>query len=83
MPRRPDSRTTTLVMWSTNNFPGLHWLSKALFHADADHVRNVLVKGWPAFIPAQRCQMGRVRISKHVNPQQRQVDPPPPTLLHS
>lgn len=32
MPRRPDSRNTMVVMWSTNNFPGLHCLSKALFH---------------------------------------------------
>lgn len=32
MPRRPDSRNTTVVVWSTNNFPGLHCLSKALFH---------------------------------------------------
>lgn len=74
MPRGPDSRNTTLVMWSTNNFPGLHCLSKTLSPADADHVRNDLVKGRPAFIPAQRCQMGRVRTSKHVNPR-----PPPPT----
>ena len=34
MPRRPDSRNTTVVVWSTNNFPGLHCLSKALFHPD-------------------------------------------------
>lgn len=32
MPRRPDSRNTMVVVWSTNNFPGLHCLSKALFH---------------------------------------------------
>lgn len=32
MPCRPDSRNTTVVVWSTNNFPGLHCLSKALFH---------------------------------------------------
>lgn len=32
MPHRPDSRNTMVVVWSTNNFPGLHWLSKALFH---------------------------------------------------
>lgn len=83
VPRRPDSRNTTLVMWSTNNFPGLHCLSKALFHAGADHVKNVLVQGWPAFIPAQRCQMGRVRISKHVNPHERKLGPLSSTLLQS
>lgn len=75
MPRGPDSRNTTLVMWSTNNFPGLHCLSKTLSPADADHVRNDLVKGRPAFIPAQRCQMGRVRTSKHVNPRPPQHTP--------
>lgn len=32
MPRRPDSRNAMVVVWSTNNFPGLHCLSKALFH---------------------------------------------------
>lgn len=32
MPHRPDSRNTMVVVWSTNNFPGLQWLSKALFH---------------------------------------------------
>lgn len=32
MPRRPDSRNTMVVVWSTNNFPGLHCISKALFH---------------------------------------------------
>lgn len=58
---------------------------KGTFHAGADHVRNVLVKGWPAFIPhAQRCQTGRVRTSKHVNPHQRQLGPlSSSALLHS
>lgn len=87
VPRRPDSRNTTLVMWSTNNFPGLHCLSKTLFPADADHGRNDLVKGRPAFIPAQRCQMGRVRTSKHVNPRRRRLGPSsppsPPSPRHS
>lgn len=32
MPHRPDSRNTMVVVWSTNNFPGLHCLSKALFY---------------------------------------------------
>lgn len=32
MPCRLDSRNTMVVVWSTNNFPGLHCLSKALFH---------------------------------------------------
>lgn len=30
--RKPDSRNTMVVLRSTNNFPGLHCLSKALFH---------------------------------------------------
>lgn len=33
MPHRSDSLSEMVVVWSTNNFPGLHCLSKAFFHA--------------------------------------------------
>lgn len=32
MPHRSDSLGEMVVVWSTNNFPGLHCLSKAFFH---------------------------------------------------
>lgn len=32
MPHRSDSLSEMVVVWSTNNFPGLHCLSKAFFH---------------------------------------------------
>lgn len=59
---------------------------KGTFSSGADHVKNVVVKGFSAFIPTQRCQMERVRISKHVNPHERKLGPlfPPRCLrVHS
>lgn len=32
MPHRSDSLSEMVVVWSTNNFPGLHCLSKAFFY---------------------------------------------------
>lgn len=75
MPRRPDSRNTMVVVWSTNNFPGLHCLWKALFHLALIMWKMSLSKGSSAFLLTQRCQMERVRISKHVNPRERKLSP--------
>lgn len=48
---------------------------KGTFSSGPDHVRNVVVKGFSAFLLTQRCQMERVRISKHVNPRERKLSP--------
>ena len=52
---------------------------KGTFSSGPDHVKNVVVKGFSAFLLTQRCQMERVRISKHVNPRERKLSP----FLHS
>lgn len=52
---------------------------KGTFSSGPDHGKNVVVKGFSAFILAQRCQMERVRICKHVNPRKRKRSP----FLHS
>lgn len=52
---------------------------KGTFSSGPDHVKNVVVKGFSAFILTQRCQMERVRICKHVNPHERKLGP----FLHS
>lgn len=48
---------------------------KGTFSLGPDHVKNVVVKGSSAFLLTQRCQMERVRISKHVNPHERKLNP--------
>lgn len=58
---------------------------KGTFSSGPDHVKNVVVKGFSAFLLTQRCQMERVRISKHVNPCERKLGPLPPqrSRVHS
>lgn len=57
---------------------------KGTFSSGPDHGKNVVVKGFSAFILAQRCQMERVRICKHVNPHKRKLSPSSQSLrVHS
>lgn len=62
----PDSCNTEVVVWSTNNFPGLQCLSKGIFFFQPDHVKNVTVKGSLLFFSHKDVRW-RVRLSKHVN----------------
>lgn len=55
------------------SWASLHF--KGTISSGPDHVKNVVVKGFSAFLLTQRCQMERVRISKHVNPRERGLGP--------
>lgn len=48
---------------------------KGTFSSSPDHVKNCQCQRFSAFLLTQRCQMERVRISKHVNPCEGKLSP--------